>query len=67
MSVEVPPPACTVFDDVLVVVVLLSSLGFCALVTLKLVVGMSSEIDSAAITPTNAYEFIVIGSGKLII
>jgi hypothetical protein len=71
MLVEVPPPACTVFDDdvvvVVVVVVLLSLLGFCAFVTLKLVVAISNEIDSAATTATNAYEFIVIGSGELII
>jgi hypothetical protein len=52
---------------VVVVVVLLSLLGFCALVTLKLVVAISSEIDSAAMIATNEYEFIVIGSGELII
>jgi hypothetical protein len=53
ISVEVPPPACTDIDDDGVVELLLLLLAVsCALMTLKLVVAISSEIDSAAITAT---------------
>jgi hypothetical protein len=63
MSVEFPPPAATLIE---VVVVLLLPVS-CALMALRLVVAISSEIDSAAMTATtDNMDFIVIGSGKLI-
>ena len=64
MSVEFPPPAATLIE---VVVVLLLPLS-CALMTLKLVVVISSEIDNAdMIAAADNMDFIVIGAGKLIV
>jgi hypothetical protein len=56
ISVEVPPPACTDIDDDGVVELLLLPLllaALCAFMTLKLVVAISSEIDSAEYTIPN--------------
>jgi hypothetical protein len=61
MSVEFPPPAATLIE---VVVLLPVS---CALMALKLVVAISSEIDSAAMTAiADNMDFIVIGPENLI-
>ena len=67
ISVEVPPPACTFIDDVAVLLLLLLAVS-CALITLKLVVVISSEIDNADMIAAAAnMDFIVIGAGKLIV
>src|ERR1041385_1020505 len=52
ISVEVPLPACTDIDDDDGVVELLLLLAALCALTLKLVVAISSEIDSAAMTAT---------------
>jgi hypothetical protein len=71
MSVEVPPPACTVFDGVVVVgvlLLLLLVLVFCALTVLKLVVVISREIDNADMTATTVnMDFIANSAAKQIV
>jgi hypothetical protein len=69
-AVEFPPPACTVMDDAVVdeLLLLLLLLVSCALMSLKLVVAVSSVIDSATMTATTTnIDFIVIGAGKQIV
>jgi hypothetical protein len=69
ISVEVPPPACTAIDDDCVVELLLLLLlaALCALMTLKLVVAISSEIDSPAMTATAInMDFITIYARKIL-
>jgi hypothetical protein len=67
-AAEFPPPACTVIDDAVVDELLLLLLVSCALMTLKLVVAVSSIIDSADMTAIIAnMNFIVINAGKLIV
>jgi hypothetical protein len=58
MSVEVPPPACTAIDDGIVELLLLLVVLY-ALITLKLVVAISSVIDSVAMTATNCLGYII--------